>query len=366
MPNGIPIQVGAIGCGAALELLYAPALRRLEARGTIKVAVLADASEPRRSWARSTFPKARVNSDVSELYEDRNVVLTIVSSPPPLHAHHAVTAMGHGSHVLCEKPIADSVENGAKIIAAAKKHGRLLGIGMTRRFYPCLAEARAWITDGRIGRVLSYTYREGGVYSWPVKSVAPFCRESSGGGVLLDKGVHVLDSLCWLFGPAVLTGAKDDSWSGGVEGNSVVTLAHQTVEGRMQLSWDQDLNSAFLIQGDQGDLMMPVGPIDILYSRKPGGAWNRVPIAASWPADLSAVPRVFQQPGNYYDCIELQLMQILRAIVHGEPVPVDGAAAIQTLELISQAYKTATWLDQAWLTSEEKVVSQLKHWRAGT
>ena len=364
MSTSIPIPVGAIGCGAALELLYAGGLRRLEARGCIRVAVLADASESRRSWASSTFPGARVDSDLSRLYADREVGLTIVASPPPLHSQHVETVMSYGSHVLCEKPIADTVANGAKIIAAAKDSQRLLGIGMTRRFYPCLAEARAWLMDGRIGRVLSYSDREGGVYSWPVKSVAPFRRESSGGGVLLDKGVHVLDLLSWLFGPAVLVGAQDDSWSGGVEGNSVVTLAHQEVEGRVQLSWDQDINSAFLIRGDRGDLMIPVGPIDILYSRRHGGAWSLVPIAAAWPGDLSAIPRVFQQPKNYYDCIELQLTQMLRAILHGDPVPVDGEAAIQTLELISKAYNSATWLDQTWIPSEEKAVSRMKHWRA--
>jgi hypothetical protein len=55
---------------------------------------------------------------------------------------------------------------------------------------------------------------------------------------------------------------------------------------------------------------------------------------------------------------------MLRAILHGDPVPVDGEAAIQTLELISKAYNSATWLDQTWIPSEEKAVSRMKHWRA--
>lgn len=366
MQSRIPIRVGAIGCGAAMELLYAGALRRHEARGWIRVAVLADATEARRAWAATAFPKARVDSDLSRLYVARDVALTIVSSPPPLHALHAVTAMAHGSHVLCEKPIADTVEAATMITASAKEHQRLLGVGMTRRFYPCLAQARAWITEGRIGRVRSYSYREGGVYSWAVKSSAPFKRESSGGGVLLDKGVHVLDSLSWLFGPAGLKSAQDDAWSRGVEGNSVVTLSHQQVEGRVQLSWDQDLHSGFLIRGDQGDLMMPVGPIDVLYHRNPGGDWSQVPLSISWPGDLEATPRTFRQPRNYYDCIDLQLIQVLRAILHGEPVPVGGDAATQTLELISKAYQSATWLEQPWLQREEQEASRLGHWRAGS
>lgn len=360
----LPINVVGVGCGAAMELLYSDALRQLQGKGWIKIVGLADASDDRRAWASRAFPRCRVFSDPADVYRDIHVGLSILTSPPPLHAAHLDIAMRNGSHVLCEKPLADSVVNGQRMILAATKRDRMLGVGMTRRFYPSLAEARSWIRDSKLGDIRSYSYTEGGVYSWPVRSTAPFSRETAGGGVLLDKGVHVLDLLSWLFGPADLMSSSDDSLSGGVEGNSIVRLRHGAVEGKIQLSWDQDLNNAFTIRGSRGDLMIPIGPIDAIFSRLKGASWERVQTSATWPCDMDLNGRA-DSPRTYYDCIYLQLVQYLRAIVHGMAIPVSAESAMKTLMLIEEAYRSATWLEQDWLPENEQMEARKAHWRLG-
>lgn len=364
MAAKLPVRICIIGCGAAVEHLYVNPLRRLARSGWVRVVGLADPSERRRGWAVRVFPDARVFAEAAPMLGETKADLTVITSPPPLHADHAEIALALGSHVLCEKPLADTVLAGGRMLASAHTQKRLLGVGMTRRYYPCLAEARRWLQQGRLGRVHSYTYREGGVYAWPVTSDGPFRRASSGGGVLLDKGVHVLDFLCWLFGAGRLIRSEDDAWRDGVEGNSVLQLDHHGVSGRVQLSWDQDLNNGFVIRGDLGELMMPVGPLRDLFFRTQGNRWSPVPTDVRWPADLEASGGRRGQPRTYYECFDYQLVQMLRALVHGEPVPVTGEEGLDILTLIEHSYTQATALTQPWLPPDEKELAGKNHWHA--
>lgn len=363
MAVSFPVRIGAIGCGAALEHLYERPLRRLAKRGWLQVVALVEPSERRRSWAQQAFPAARVDPAAATTLAEAGVDLTVITSPPPLHAAHAEVALNLGSHVLCEKPLANTVFAGERMIAHARTKGRLLNVGMTRRFYPCLAETRRWLQEGRLGRVHSYVYREGGVYGWPVTSEAPFRRATSGGGVLLDKGVHVLDLLGWLFGPARLVRCEDDAWREGVEGNSLVQLDHNGVAGEVQLSWDQDLNNGFVIRGDKGELMTPIGPLDDLFFRQPGSAWQRIPTPVDWPSDLEPAGGRRGQARTYYECIDYQLIQMLRAVLHAESVPVTGEEGLATLRLIGTAYQEAVSLPQPWLPAAEQQLAARQHWR---
>jgi predicted dehydrogenase len=363
MSISLPLRVGVIGCGAALEQLYVHPFRRLSGRGWIKIVALADPSERRREWARATFPGAQIEAAAEGVWTSAGVQLTVITSPPPWHAAHAAIAFKHGSHVLSEKPIADTVVAGTAMVEQAKAAGFSLAIGMTRRFYPCLAEARKWLQEGRLGKLKRYSYREGGVYAWPVISDAPFRRETAGGGVLLDKGIHVLDFLYWLFGPAEVIESHDDALKKGVEGNSIVVLRHAACEGRTQLSWDQDLNNGFEIEGERGSLMMPIGPLHDLYFRKPGQAWEPVPVEALWPADLAATPQKRGRARIYYECFDYQLIQILRAIALGESLPVSGQEGLEVLRLIESAYQNAQPMEQPWLSPAEQEFARKNHWR---
>ena len=366
MGISLPIKVGAVGCGAALEQLYLRPLRRLEKRGWLKVEVLVEPSERRRSWAAKAFPGTRIEADAKRAFEGRAIDLAILTSPPPFHGEHAKSAFESGAHVLSEKPLADKVVAGEQMLEHARLANRLLAVGMTRRFYPCLAQARQLLSSGKLGRVLKYSYREGGVYAWPITSTAPFRRETSGGGVLLDKGVHVLDFLYWLFGPGEIHENQDDSLRGGVEGNSVVKLRHGTVEGLMQLSWDQDLNSGFTISCENGEITMPIGPLHDLYLRRLGESWNRVPVEVNWASDMEAKGGSRGHPRIYYECIDFQLIQVLRAILHGESVPVSGSDGLIVLKSIERAYEIATPMAQNWLPPAEQDFARRNHWKVGS
>src|SRR5262245_52442769 len=193
-------RIMVIGCGAVVEQYYVGALVKLESHGVARVTALVDPDRSRTADLMRRFRSARAYIAPAEALAHGGVELTVVASPPSLHADHAIAALRSGSHVLCEKPMAAGVAHAERMVAAARDSRRVLAVGMTRRMYPCLSEARAVLASGMLGDELAFTYREGGVYGWPVNTDFPFRRATAGGGVLIDKGAHVLDFLAAIFG----------------------------------------------------------------------------------------------------------------------------------------------------------------------
>lgn len=358
-------NIVVIGCGAVLEQCHRAPLQKLGSRLGFKVAGLVDPSPARLAKARQWFPAAENFGSAEACYDRiRDVLLTVITSPPPLHAAQAEAAFGIGSHVLCEKPLAGTLGDAERMAQAAQRAGKVLSLGMTRRYYPCLVEARKRILGRALGENLDFVYREGGVYGWPVASGAPFRRESSGGGVLLDKGVHALDSLGFLFGAGQVTAHADDGPTESVEANSMTELQFDRAKGSLQLSWDMNLNSGLHIRGTEGEYWIPIGPLDLLFSRESEQSrWRREKVRVEWPLDLSPQGGKTGCPIDYNDCFHFQLVQTLRAICLGEAPAATAEQGIATMRLISTAYAHAVSLDKPWLNPVEQAWCRTRHWR---
>lgn len=114
------------------------------------------------------------------------------------HAECTIAALEEGKHVFCEKPMAMSAAQAEKMQAAAKKAGKVLGIGFVRRFGKDAELAKRLIGDGKLGEIYyakaNYVRRNGNPGGW-------FSDKSkSGGGPLIDLGVHVIDLVRYLAG----------------------------------------------------------------------------------------------------------------------------------------------------------------------
>jgi predicted dehydrogenase len=366
MKSNLPVKnIVIIGCGAVLELCHRKALEVAAERFGIRVAGLVDSNSSRLKKAQSWFPEAKTFTDVDQCYKSvKDVLLTVVTSPPPFHAAHTEAAFIHESHVLCEKPLAGSVADVDRIVAAANRYGRVLALGMTRRYYPCFVETRRRIMNGSLGDRLSFTYREGGVYGWQVASAAPFRRESSGGGVLLDKGVHALDSLGYLFGAGKIQSNADDGPAESVEANTYTELNFELASGIMQLSWDMNLSNGLHIRGSKGEIWIPIGPLDLLFSRdNPREEWRRETVRVEWPLDLQKQNGKKGCPRDYIECFMFQLVQALRAIELGEKPAATGEDGVMTFRLIDRAYSLAVPLEKPWQSAAEQAAERQHHWR---
>ncbi len=195
------MRVCILGAGGITELGHLPAYL---AAGT-EIAGIADVDVVRAEGLASRFPVGRVYADWREMLETERPEIVSVCLPNGLHEDATVTALEGGAHVLCEKPLAPTAEAAERMFAAARRHGRQLMAAQQFRWAPGILAVKEVIDAGDIGDVY---FAE---TSWVRRFLLPsrpgqHSRAMSGGGVLIDLGVHALDQTLWLMGnPKPLT-----------------------------------------------------------------------------------------------------------------------------------------------------------------
>lgn len=142
----------------------------------------------------------RASADWQEAVEDPAVDAVLVCTPPDLHAPVSQAALERGRYVLCEKPLAHSLAAAQAMVDASERSGALLKCGFNHRHHPGLRQAHAWVSEGRIGRVTHIVCRYG-IGGRPGYEREWRSRpEVSGGGQLMDQGMHALDLFRWFLG----------------------------------------------------------------------------------------------------------------------------------------------------------------------
>jgi predicted dehydrogenase len=141
-----------------------------------------------------------------ELLLDTSIDAVSVCLPNALHAPVTIAALEAGKHVLVEKPLARNTVEGQMMLDAAAKYGKVLMIGFNRRYRGDVQWLKQHIESGGLGEIYyakAFWMRRAGIPrlgSWFVS------KEQSGGGPLIDLGVHVLDMALYLMGePTVRT-----------------------------------------------------------------------------------------------------------------------------------------------------------------
>lgn len=141
-------------------------------------------------------------------------------------AELAERALRSGAHVLVEKPAAVSVSQIDRLIECQRASGRMVKVGFNHRFHPGIARAAEEIHSGRHGDLMNLRarYGHGGRLGYDREWRADPAR--SGGGELVDQGMHLLDLTHWLAGPLVLHSAllRTHFWDTPVEDNAALIL----------------------------------------------------------------------------------------------------------------------------------------------
>lgn len=129
------------------------------------------------------------------MLKNSSIDAVIICSSNIDHKPIALECAKHGKHILCEKPLAITVEDSQDIIDAAKENGVTLMTAFPVRFSPSVWKAKELINSGDIGRVLGASTSNHGSMpgGWFVE------KDKSGGGAVIDHTVHVVDALRWVF-----------------------------------------------------------------------------------------------------------------------------------------------------------------------
>ncbi|GAA3860593.1 Gfo/Idh/MocA family protein [Streptomyces sedi] len=173
--------------GRAFDLPLSPVMAAVCGRDQAKATAAAD----KLGWAAT-------ETDWRALIARDDVQLVDICSPGDSHAEIAIAALEAGKHVLCEKPLANTVAEAEAMVAAAeaaRERGQLTMVGFNYRRVPALALARKLVADGRIGelRHVRAVYLQDWGADPELKLVWRLRKELAGSGALGDLGAHVVD-----------------------------------------------------------------------------------------------------------------------------------------------------------------------------
>jgi predicted dehydrogenase len=355
----MPVRTIVVGCGAVAQRLYLKPLARLTRQKMIEVVGLVDPAREHADAMSPTFAGAKHFVTLEEACRSARPELTLVLTPPHLHCVQTEMALAHGSHVLCEKPMANSSADCLRMLEAARVANRVLAIGMIRRYFPAFAQLRELVKSGALGRLQSFEYREGHKFEWAVTTAAAFKPRAQGGaGVLFDIGTHALDFLQSVFGDLTAQAYADDA-AGGVETNVAMRLHAADCAGSLNLSWDVPQVNELRVAGSTAEAVLRIDRFDQLAVGR-RGAFVPQAIGVTFPIDLERVPKRIV-PLSYADAVLCQLVQVLRAIQLDERPAVDGQGGASCIRLIEQALSRASALPEPWLTLREQAAAAQLH-----
>lgn len=123
-----------------------------------------------------------------ELCASREVDVIYVATPHPWHASCTLMALEHGKHVLCEKPFAVNLREAESMVAMARSKGLFLMEAMWTRFFPVMAQVRAWVAGGAIGDVRMVSADFG--FRTDADETSRLLNPALAGGSLLDVGIY--------------------------------------------------------------------------------------------------------------------------------------------------------------------------------
>jgi len=247
------VRLAIVGCGAVAEMGHIPAARRLE---NVFLAALVDSDKARAEHLAEQFEVPKVFSSLTEVADEVDAV--VLATPPHVRPALAEQAFSAGLHVLCEKPLANSIADCRIILDAGRRAKRVLAVAHTYRHMPNRIQAHLLLQEKALGTVFTVDVEQGDPADWPTRTGYSVRRDWTPGGVLLNEGIHSLDALFWWFGTPLNLEYQDDA-IGGLESN--VRIKMDFIGGiscKFRLSRTCKLRNRIVIEGEAGSLSVPV------------------------------------------------------------------------------------------------------------
>ena len=246
------MKVGLIGAGRQGRR-RAQAVKELEETELVIVADID--SNAARQLAKEMDCESTNNWE--EVVARNDLEAIIVTTPNHLHALMSIAALTKGKHVLCEKPLGRYLEEAKQIVDAARENEVILKCGFTLRHHQGVQQAREWFDKGLIGELIFLRCRYGMCgrpgygEEWRAKI------ELSGGGELIDQGIHVLDLFRWFAGDFTQAVAFTNTAFWGIaplEDNAFALLKTRNGQiASLHVSWTQWRNLfSFEAYGKEG------------------------------------------------------------------------------------------------------------------
>ena len=319
------INWGIIGCGLLGRRRIIPALR--EARGAHVVAAM-DQNREVLNTVNREFGVQKCYTNLSLMLEDKDIDAVFIASPNYLHCSQTIQAAKAEKHVLCEKPMAINSSECQKMIKVCREHKVKFMVGHCMRFHGVSMKAKEIIDSGKIGEILlskcfySFVHRPG-AGDWRYNP------KLSGGGPLLDIGVHCFDMLRFLLGQevkkvsAMITPLKTESQ---VETNAHVLLEFEgNIFGIVDCSFQLLGRNGFEIHGTKGSLF----------------AYNNMTQLPEGELRLIRKRRSDELKLQLHDVYVAEIEHFSQCILNNQQPLISGKDGLETIRIVEGIYKSS-------------------------
>lgn len=239
------LRIGVIGCGKITQVRHAPEYAE---NANCTLVAWYDALPERAQAMADRFGGTVCHSVEEVLALKPDAVSVCVANRD--HASVTIRALEAGCHVLCEKPMAVTMEECEQMLDAAKRTGKLLMLGHNQRFNKSHMEARRMLISGDLGKPIAFrtSFAHPGPEGWTGQKNSWFIQKSqSAFGVLADLGIHKTDLIHYLLNEPIVSvtamlGTVDKTYPDGglidVEDNALCIYRTQSgAMGQMHVSW---------------------------------------------------------------------------------------------------------------------------------
>lgn len=287
--NGMTkLRIGIIGCGAIAEGVHVPGYTNCP---ECEIVALADIHEGRLNNLGKKTGATTLYTDYKEMLAKERLDAVSVCTPNYLHAEQTIEAAKRGINVLCEKPMATSLEEADAMLRAVEGNNVTLMVGFTHRFMNFNIKTKELLESGAIGTPFMIRARfahDGPYKSWNAKSDWFFDPIRAKGGALLDMGIHAIDMCRHFMGEITEVSGQTGTLVKDikVEDSALALLRFASgVHGYIEVGWSsKDGALGFEIYGSQGTIIVDYStPLKIWTEDNPtwqvidnvaGGGWD--------------------------------------------------------------------------------------------
>lgn len=328
------VRFGILGCGSIA--LFRHALE-LSQNPSAEIVAVYDPIQSRAEYLVSKFGQGEVMDSEDALIKRKDIDAIVVATPNSEHARLTIKALKAGKHVLCEKPMATTLEDAAAMIRTAEDCGKLLMIGHNQCLMAPHLKARKLLQEGIIGEVMTFrtAFGHGGPEFWSQDKGNHtwfFKKEKAYVGCMGDLGVHKCYLLPFLLGTdfaeaGAFIGTFDKTNEKGelitVDDNAVCIMKMENgVIGQLTASWTYygPEDNMTTIYGTQGRLVLganPEYPVEVYLRNGEQIKYKVGAVATNTCQVKSGIPDLF------VDCI-----------LDGKPTPFDGMKGYKALATV--------------------------------
>lgn len=252
-----PLRVGIVGCGGVAQVIHLPILKK---HTDVHIQALCDIDTSKAAIIADKFDVPRVYDDIDIMLVREQLDVIFILTPNNLHLPMSLLALEKGMHLFIEKPAAKNATEAEMIKDHAEKSQKVVMVGMQNRFRSDIQALRRFVIGNELGSI--FFIKVGWLHARQKAAKQPwlFNKNVSGGGVVMDLGVQLIDLVWWLLQKPHPVSVKSFSYKMNqelfVEDFCIACLTFENNASlSIEISWDFPISEDkffFEITGEKG------------------------------------------------------------------------------------------------------------------